>query len=131
MLARIAQRLNRSSRAVPGERLEEEVAGLFPGTRVLVLSSDLVATIERMREELKAVADGHVDIVTGTQVVAKGHHFPKLNLVGVVDADLGLPTAIRALPNAPSSSCIRSRGAPGGPQAKAAASSRRISPTIR
>ncbi|MFZ0073094.1 MAG: primosomal protein N', partial [Xanthobacteraceae bacterium] len=75
----------------PGvERLEEEVAGLFPGTRVLVLSSDLVATIERMREELKAVADGHVDIVIGTQVVAKGHHFPKLNLVGVVDADLGL-----------------------------------------
>jgi len=75
----------------PGvERLEEEVAGLFPGTRLLVLSSDLVASIERMREELKAVADGHVDIVIGTQVVAKGHHFPKLNLVGVVDADLGL-----------------------------------------
>jgi primosomal protein N' (replication factor Y) len=75
----------------PGvERLEEEVAALFPGARLLVLSSDLVATIERMREELNAVADGHVDIVIGTQVVAKGHHFPKLNLVGIVDADLGL-----------------------------------------
>jgi primosomal protein N' (replication factor Y) len=75
----------------PGvERLEEEVAGLFPDARVLVLSSDLVATIERMREELKAVEQGHVDIVIGTQVVAKGHHFPKLNLVGIVDADLGL-----------------------------------------
>ncbi len=75
----------------PGiERIEEEVASLFPGARVLVLSSDLVATIERMREELKAVADGHVDIVIGTQIVAKGHHFPKLNLVGIVDADLGL-----------------------------------------
>jgi primosomal protein N' (replication factor Y) (superfamily II helicase) len=75
----------------PGvERLEEEVAGLFPDARVLVLSSDLVASIERMREELKSVVDGHVDIVIGTQVVAKGHHFPKLNLVGVVDADLGL-----------------------------------------
>jgi primosomal protein N' (replication factor Y) len=75
----------------PGvERLEEEVAALFPNARILVLSSDLVATIERMREELKAVADGHVDIVIGTQVVAKGHHFPKLNLVGIVDADLGL-----------------------------------------
>jgi primosomal protein N' (replication factor Y) len=70
--------------------LEEEVAALFPDARLLVLSSDLVATIERMREELKAVADGHVDIVIGTQVVAKGHHFPKLNLVGIVDADLGL-----------------------------------------
>jgi primosomal protein N' (replication factor Y) (superfamily II helicase) len=75
----------------PGvERLEEEVASSFPGARVLVLSSDLVTSLERMREELKSVADGHVDIVIGTQVVAKGHHFPKLNLVGIVDADLGL-----------------------------------------
>ncbi len=77
----------------PGvERLEEEVAALFPGRRVLVLSSDLVASIERMREELKDIADGRIDIVIGTQLVAKGHHFPKLNLVGVVDADLGLGT---------------------------------------
>ena len=75
----------------PGvERLEEEVASSFPGARVLVLSSDLVTSLERMREELKSVADGQVDIVIGTQVVAKGHHFPKLNLVGIVDADLGL-----------------------------------------
>jgi primosomal protein N' (replication factor Y) (superfamily II helicase) len=75
----------------PGvERLEEEVASSFPGARMLVLSSDLVTSLERMREELKSVADGQVDIVIGTQVVAKGHHFPKLNLVGIVDADLGL-----------------------------------------
>ena len=75
----------------PGvERLEEEVAALFPEARVLVLSSDLVATIERMRDELKEIAEGRVDIVIGTQLVAKGHHFPKLNLVGIVDADLGL-----------------------------------------
>jgi primosomal protein N' (replication factor Y) len=75
----------------PGvERLEEEVAGLFPGKRVLVLSSDLMASIERMRAEFKAIEDGEIDIVIGTQLVAKGHHFPKLNLVGVVDADLGL-----------------------------------------
>src|SRR6202008_3656639 len=57
---------------------------------ILVLSSDLVATIERMREELAGVAAGRFDIVIGTQLVAKGHHFPMLNLVGVVDADLGL-----------------------------------------
>jgi primosomal protein N' (replication factor Y) len=75
----------------PGvERLEEEVASSFPGARVLVLSSDLVTSLERMREELKSVADGHFDIIIGTQVVAKGHHFPKLNLVGIIDADLGL-----------------------------------------
>jgi primosomal protein N' (replication factor Y) len=57
---------------------------------VLVLSSDLVASIERMQEEFAAITDGDVDIVVGTQLVAKGHHFPKLNLVGVVDADMGL-----------------------------------------
>jgi primosomal protein N' (replication factor Y) len=75
----------------PGvERLEEEVAELFPGARVMVLSSDLIATIERMREELKEIADGRVDIIIGTQLVAKGHHFPMLNLVGIIDADLGL-----------------------------------------
>jgi primosomal protein N' (replication factor Y) len=75
----------------PGvERLEEEVAALFPDARVLVLSSDLIATVERMRQELAEIEQGLVDIVIGTQLVAKGHHFPKLNLVGIVDADLGL-----------------------------------------
>jgi primosomal protein N' (replication factor Y) (superfamily II helicase) len=75
----------------PGvERLEEEVRELFPQARVLVLSSDLVVSVERLREELDDVAQGRFDIVIGTQLVAKGHHFPMLNLVGVVDADLGL-----------------------------------------
>jgi primosomal protein N' (replication factor Y) len=75
----------------PGvERLEEEVRAAFPQARVLVLSSDLIVSIERMREEFAAVAAGHFDIVIGTQLVAKGHHFPMLNLVGVIDADLGL-----------------------------------------
>jgi len=75
----------------PGvERLEEEVRDVFPAARVLVLSSDLVATIERMREEFADIAAGKFDIVIGTQLVAKGHHFPMLNLVGVIDADLGL-----------------------------------------
>jgi primosomal protein N' (replication factor Y) len=75
----------------PGvERLEEEVAILFPDKKVLVLSSDLVESVERLREELDDVAQGRFDIIIGTQLVAKGHHFPKLNLVGIVDADLGL-----------------------------------------
>jgi primosomal protein N' (replication factor Y) len=43
-----------------------------------------------MREEFREIEEGRVDIVIGTQLVAKGHHFPRLNLVGVVDADLGL-----------------------------------------
>ena len=75
----------------PGvERLEHEAAELFPGARILVLSSDLVESMERLRQELDDVAQGRFDIVIGTQLVAKGHHFPKLNLVGIVDADLGL-----------------------------------------
>jgi primosomal protein N' (replication factor Y) len=75
----------------PGvERLEQEAAELFPGARILVLSSDLVESMERLRAELDDVAQGRFDIVIGTQLVAKGHHFPKLNLVGIVDGDLGL-----------------------------------------
>jgi primosomal protein N' (replication factor Y) (superfamily II helicase) len=75
----------------PGvERLEEELAALFPQKRILVLSSDLVATVERLREELAEIEQGGVDLVVGTQLIAKGHHFPRLNLVGIVDADLGL-----------------------------------------
>ena len=75
----------------PGvERLAEEVHTLFPGKRSIVLSSDLVESVDRLREELDEVAEGQFDIVIGTQLVAKGHHFPKLNLVGIVDADLGL-----------------------------------------
>ncbi|MFG1299387.1 primosomal protein N' [Xanthobacter sp. V3C-3] len=75
----------------PGvERLQEEVQALFPAARSLVLSSDLLGGVERMRAELDAVAKGEVDVVVGTQLVAKGHNFPGLALVGVVDADVGL-----------------------------------------
>jgi len=75
----------------PGvERLQEEAAALFPQARTMVLSSDLITSIETMRSELNDIAEGRVDIIVGTQLVAKGHHFPRLNLVGVVDADLGL-----------------------------------------
>ncbi len=75
----------------PGvERLAEEVAERFPGHRALVLSSDFPGGTERLRRELAAVAAGEFRIVIGTQLVAKGHNFPLLSLVGVVDADLGL-----------------------------------------
>jgi len=75
----------------PGvERLAEEVATLFPHARTLVLSSDFPGGAERLRRELDEIAKGAFDIVIGTQLVAKGHNFPHLTLVGVVDADLGL-----------------------------------------
>jgi len=75
----------------PGvERLHEEVVKRFPGARTLVLSSDLPGGIQRLRQELEGIAKGEADIIIGTQLVAKGHNFPGLSLVGVVDADLGL-----------------------------------------
>jgi len=66
------------------------VAELFPDRRAIVLSSDFPGGTERLRQELKGVAEGEFDIVVGTQLVAKGHNFPQLTLVGVLDADIGL-----------------------------------------
>ncbi|HXY59319.1 MAG TPA: primosomal protein N' [Methylocystis sp.] len=75
----------------PGvERLAEEAAELFQGARILVLSSDFPGGTERLRRELDAISKGEFDLVIGTQLVAKGHNFPYLTLVGVIDADLGL-----------------------------------------
>lgn len=75
----------------PGvERLSEEVAALFPDARVAVLSSDLYGSARALKAKIEAIAAGEADIIIGTQLVAKGHNFPLLTLVGVVDADLGL-----------------------------------------
>ncbi|MGR3660468.1 MAG: primosomal protein N' [Paracoccaceae bacterium] len=75
----------------PGvERLAEEVAELFPDARVAVLSSDLFGSARALKEQIVAIAKGEADIIIGTQLVAKGHNFPLLTLVGVIDADLGL-----------------------------------------
>jgi len=75
----------------PGvERVAEEATLLFPDARLLVLSSDTPGGLERMRAQLAAAARGDYDVIIGTQLVAKGHNFPRLTLVGVVDADVGL-----------------------------------------
>ena len=75
----------------PGvERLAEEVDGAFPGARWSVLTSDTVRGPSQMQVLVDAIAAREVDVLIGTQMVAKGHHFPGLTLVGVVDADLGL-----------------------------------------
>ncbi|MFZ0205002.1 MAG: primosomal protein N' [Roseiarcus sp.] len=75
----------------PGvERVAEEATLLFPDARLLVLSSDTPGGLERMRAQLAAAARGDYDVIIGTQLVAKGHNFPLLTLVGVVDADVGL-----------------------------------------
>ncbi|HSR80461.1 MAG TPA: primosomal protein N' [Hyphomicrobiaceae bacterium] len=78
----------------PGvERIAEEVAERFPQARRALLSSDLVPSLIEMREIIKKIEVGEADIIIGTQMVAKGHHFPQLALVGIVDGDLGLGQA--------------------------------------
>jgi primosomal protein N' (replication factor Y) len=75
----------------PGvERLAEEAAALFPQARIAVLSSDLFGSARALKEQIFEIAQGAADIIIGTQLVAKGHNFPLLTLVGVIDADLGL-----------------------------------------
>lgn len=75
----------------PGvERLAEEVASRFPDARLAVLSSDLFGSARALKDQITAIAEGGADIIIGTQIVAKGHNFPLLTLVGVIDADLGL-----------------------------------------
>jgi primosomal protein N' (replication factor Y) len=75
----------------PGvERLAEEVHTRFKGARVEVLSSDTVTSPDTLRELIARMEGGEIDILIGTQIVAKGHNFPALTLVGVVDADAGL-----------------------------------------
>ncbi len=75
----------------PGvERLGEEATALFQDARVATLSSDMFASSRALKEQIRAIAEGDADIIIGTQLVAKGHNFPLLTLVGVIDADLGL-----------------------------------------
>lgn len=75
----------------PGvERIAEEAASLFPQARLAVLASDTLPDPEALQTQLQAISNGERDILVGTQMMAKGHHFPALTLVGVVDADLGL-----------------------------------------
>jgi len=75
----------------PGvERIMEEVKEYFPEALTMILSSDTTDTHEKLKSALDDIRDHKIDIIIGTQIIAKGHHFPKLTCVGVIDADLGL-----------------------------------------
>ncbi len=75
----------------PGvERITEEVAAVFPEARRLVMASDTMPGPHAAAEAAHMIERREVDLIIGTQIVAKGWHFPHLTLVGVVDADLGL-----------------------------------------
>ena len=75
----------------PGvERLAEEAVALHPEARLAVMTSDTVFSVRAAEEMVRRIHAHEIDLLIGTQIVAKGHHFPMLTLVGVVDADLGL-----------------------------------------
>lgn len=75
----------------PGvERIAEEVKNRFPKARTALLSSDITTNYKEISEVIRKISNKEADIIIGTQILAKGHNFPDLTLVGVVDADLGL-----------------------------------------
>ena len=75
----------------PGvERITEEARETFPEARLLVMASDTLTGPQAAAEAAQAIEDRKVDLIIGTQIVAKGWHFPHLTLVGAIDADLGL-----------------------------------------
>jgi primosomal protein N' (replication factor Y) len=75
----------------PGiERIEEEVKLLMPNARVLNMSKDELSTPKKAQITINKILNREIDVIVGTQVIAKGHHFPALSLVGVIDADIGL-----------------------------------------
>ena len=75
----------------PGvERIAEEVIMRFPDARIDILSSDITPTLSDISKVITRMENHETDILIGTQILAKGHHFPSLTLVGIVDADLGL-----------------------------------------
>jgi primosomal protein N' (replication factor Y) len=74
----------------PGvERVAEEFALAFPDARMAIASSDTMHGPAQTQAAIRAMGKHEIDVVIGTQIVAKGHHFPQLTLVGVIDADLG------------------------------------------
>ncbi len=78
----------------PGiERITEEAKITFPNARILVMSSDTLNSPKMTTEAIRQIMEKEVNLIIGTQIVAKGWHFPDLTLVGIIDADLGLTGA--------------------------------------
>jgi primosomal protein N' (replication factor Y) len=82
----------------PGiERIYEELRDKLPKARVEAASSDTISSTKKMEELFDKILGNKADVIIGTQILAKGHHFPNITLVGIVDDDLGLGGAdIRA-----------------------------------
>lgn len=83
---------------VGAERIAEEIKELLPSARVAILTSDTINTLSKAYDVLDKIIDHEVDVIVGTQMIAKGLHFPNLKLVVVIDADPSvLGCDIRAL----------------------------------
>ncbi len=72
------------------EKVEKEVKRLFPDARVVRMDRDTINSHDRLLSALGAVRSGKADVLLGTQMVAKGHDFPNITLVGIINADAGL-----------------------------------------
>lgn len=79
-----------SMRGIGLEKIEQEVNVRFPNARTALVSSDVITSRQSLERLVHGIEQGDIDIIIGTQILAKGHHFPNLTLVGVVDADMGL-----------------------------------------
>ena len=79
-----------SMRGAGLEKIEQEISIKFPNAKTALVSSDTIMSRESLERIVHKMESGDIDIVIGTQILAKGHHFPNLTLVGVVDADMGL-----------------------------------------
>ena len=77
-------------RGVGLEKIQQEVNIRFPSARTDLVSSDIITSRMALERLVNKMESGETDIVIGTQILAKGHHFPNLTLVGVVDSDMGL-----------------------------------------
>ncbi|MBQ8660595.1 MAG: primosomal protein N' [Alphaproteobacteria bacterium] len=78
----------------PGiERIEEEVKNRFPNAKIETISSDIITSQTRLNEIIRKISASEVDIIIGTQILVKGHHFPNLTLVGVVDGDMSFSSS--------------------------------------
>ena len=72
------------------EKVEKEVKRLFPDARIVRMDRDTINSYDRLVSSLEAVRSGKADVLLGTQMVAKGHDFPDITLVGIINADAGL-----------------------------------------
>ncbi|MDR1365933.1 MAG: primosomal protein N' [Holosporales bacterium] len=72
------------------ERIQRELTDKLPSVRTVIASSDTIPTVQKMQQLCDDVINHRFDVIIGTQILSKGHHFPDISLVGVIDADAGL-----------------------------------------